>query len=176
MTFTKKTIPTLNFIVVIVIYIFFASMTLFNYLQIRKSLSDYSPVSGTVENVEIINLTPDKATKTNVIVISLRNSKTRFGFQDKHKNYYERLEKINLKGKSVTIYYNPMGSNVSDNLTLWVGQLEIEHEIFFPLSADKDYESTGLKIQLSFLSVFTLFMCFIIYKYIKDKRPVDTVI
>ncbi len=157
-------------IATVLLFVFWTSMTLFNFLQTNKSLDDYILVSGTVDDVQIIDFSGYKNSKRHAIAISLNNSHIRFGFQDKYQNYYNALLNKDIIGKRVTIYYNPTGGFLEDNLTLWIGQLEIENEMFFPLSSNKDYESVGLKIQFIFLCVLTVFLSFTIYSYRGTKQ------
>jgi hypothetical protein len=165
-TINKMTLKSLALIVGI--YIFWLWATLFSYFQKNKSLHDFTLAVGNVENIEILNLPTRNNHDAQAIVISILNSPLKFGFQNKYKSFYEKLRNMEIVGKNIKIHYNSNGTFVENNLTLWVSQIEIEDKIFFPLNAYQEEMSIGLKIQLFFLCVFTLFMFYAIYLYKRD--------
>lgn len=162
----KMTLKSLA--LVIGIFLFWVSVTLFSYFQRNKVLNDYTLMSGIVESVEILNLPTRNDRNAKAIVISISNSPLKFGFQDRYKSFYEKLTNMEIVGENIKIYYNSSGANVEEKVTLWVSQIEIDDKIFFPLNAYQEEMSTGLKIQLFFLCLFTLFLTYAIYRYKKD--------
>lgn len=141
-------------------------------MQTTKSLDNYKSVSGKVASLTIKSLATRKDRNAMAVVITIQNSPLQFGLQNKYRGFYNALKEMNIVGKKIKIFHNPTGKNIEENLTLWVGQIEIENEIFFPLSAKQEYDLGTLKFQIVGQIIITIILILSLYLYIKGRSPV----
>jgi hypothetical protein len=139
-----------------VLFLVFAFVLGLLISQVNLDLKDFNMVSGKVVQTKIINNSDLEGKKSKILVIKLSTNSKLFGISDKHLRVFNYFIQNDPTNKEMTIYYNPKGTEIRNNLTLHIGQIEQENEIIMDLNESKHVERIGIKI-MSIMLVFILF-------------------
>ena len=94
-----------------------------------------------------------------------------FGIKEYDGDLYEYFVANDPKGKELTIYYDPEGKYVADNLTLHVGQVEMGQEILLAFEDTKGVYYLGVVAFTGlFIILIPLYIWLLVVKKIKSKK------
>lgn len=143
-------------IVLTVLFLVFAYATGLLISKVNLDLKDFKKISGKVVRTKIINNSDLKGKKSKILVIELSTNSKLFGISDRHLRVFNYFIQNDPTNKEITIYYNPNGQEIQNNLTLHIGQIEQENKIIMDLNESKHVERIGIKI-MSIMLIFILF-------------------
>lgn len=139
-----------------VLFFVFAFATGLFISKVNLDLKDFKKISGKVVRTKIINNSDLKGKKSKILVIELSTNSKLFGISDRHLRVFNYFIQNDPTNKEITIYYNPNGKEIQNNLTLHIGQIEQENKIIMDLNESKNVERIGIKI-MSIMLIFILF-------------------
>ena len=106
-------------------------------IRINQTLDEFKRVTGEVIESGTTTISNSKGKTSNVFKIKLNTLDLNFGIREYDGDLYEYFLANDPKGKELTIYYDPEGEYVADNLTLHVGQIEMGKQIFLTFEDTK---------------------------------------
>ena len=122
---------------ILIALIAFVFLIILMLIKINQSLEDFKKVTGQVIESGITTISNSKGRTYNAFRIKLNTLDLNLGIKEYDGGLYEYFLANDPKGKEVTIYYDPEGKYAANNLTLHVGQIEIEEQILLKFEDTK---------------------------------------
>ena len=126
--------PSFRILVALLALVFFIILML---IRINRTLDEFKRVTGEVIESGTTTISNSKGQTSNAVRIKLNTLDLHFGIKEYDGDLYEYFLANDPKGKELTIYYDPEGKYVADDLTLHVGQIEMGKQILLTFEDTK---------------------------------------
>lgn len=160
----KFSAPSFKILVVLFGLAFFIALMI---SKINQGMDEFEKVTGEVVESGKTTISNSKGKTSNAFAIKLNTLDLNFGIKEYDGDLYEYFVANDPKGKELTIYYDPKGKYVADNLTLHVGQVEMGQEVLLAFGDTKGVFYLGFVV---FTGLFIILIPLYIWLLGVEKR------
>lgn len=156
--------PSFKILVVLIGLVFFIGLMI---SKINQEMDEFKRITGEVIESGTTTISNSKGHTSNAFAIKLNTLDLNFGIKEYDGDLYEYFVANDPKGKELTIYYDPEGKYVADNMTLHVGQIELGQETLLAFEDTKGVYYLGA---VAFTGLFILLTPLYVWVLVVEKR------